>query len=217
MRIILIPGLGYDDRIFHNLNLSEFEIEYLNWIEPLANEHIHDYAQRLFATAKPSSEKTILIGHSLGGIISQEIASIQPIEKIILVSSIKSRKELPLSFKIVKPLRLDRFFTKGICVKSIRFWGKSHGFNAETTKLFKSMIGKQTNSYLQWAFRVLSSWNEPNVPTSTKIVRIHGTNDKTLPYKLVRKPDLSIENGSHICVITEAEKISEFIKKSIQN
>lgn len=215
MRIILIPGLGYDDRIFHNLDLSDFEIEYLNWIEPLKNEHIHEYSQRLFATAKPSSKKTILIGHSLGGVVSQEIASVNQIEKIILISSITSRKELPFSFKIVKPLRLDRLFTKGICIKSIRFWGKQHGFDAETTKLFKSMIGKQTNSFLQWAFRALSSWKEPKVPTTTKVIRLHGTNDKTLPYKLISKPDLIIENGSHICLITEASTVSEFIKKSV--
>lgn len=215
MRIILIPGLGYDDRIFHNLDLAGFEIEYLNWIEPLKNEHIHEYSQRLFATAKPSSQKTILIGHSLGGVVSQEIASVNQIEKIILISSITSRKELPFTFKIVKPLRLDLFFTKGICTKSIKFWGKSHGFNAETTELFKSMIGKQTNSYLQWAFRALSSWAAPKIPTTTKIIRIHGTNDKTLPYKLISKPDLIIKKGSHICVINEADKISEFIKNTL--
>lgn len=217
MRIILIPGLGYDDRIFHKLNLADYEVEYLNWIEPLKNEHIHDYAQRLFATITTSSKKTILIGHSLGGIVSQEIASVQPIEKIILVSSIQSRKELPLSFKIVKPLHVDRFFTKEICIQSIKFWGKSHGFDTETTNLFKSMLKKQTNSYLQWALKALSSWKEPVVPSSTEIIRIHGTNDKTLPYKLISKPDLIIENGSHICVINEAEKISEFIKNTIQN
>ncbi|WP_298511336.1 alpha/beta fold hydrolase [uncultured Kordia sp.] len=215
MRLILIPGLGYDDRIFHNLNLTEYTIEYLNWIEPLKNEHIHDYSQRLFATIPKTSEKTILIGHSLGGVVSQEIASTQSIEKIILISSIISRKEIPLSFKIAKPLRLDLFFTKGICTKSIKFWGKSHGFNAETTQLFKSMIGKQTNSYLQWALRALSSWSAPKVPATTKIIRIHGTNDKTLPYKLVSKPDFIIEKGSHICVINEAEKIAEFIKNNI--
>ncbi|WP_046759114.1 alpha/beta hydrolase [Kordia jejudonensis] len=217
MRIILIPGLGYDDRIFHKLQLTNIEIEYLNWIEPLKNEHIHDYAQRLFATAKPSSQKTILIGHSLGGVVSQEIASVHQIEKVILISSITARKEIPWTFKIVKPLRLDRFFTKTICVKSIPFWGKSHGFNTETTKLFKSMIQKQTNSYLQWALRALSTWKAPKIPATTKIIRIHGTNDKTLPYKLVSTPELIIENGSHIAVITEAEKISEFLQKNIQN
>lgn len=216
MRLILVPGLGYDDRIFHNLNLDNYKIEYLNWIEPQKNEHIHDYSKRMFDTVNISTEKTILIGHSLGGIVSQEIASVHQIEKIILISSIRSRKELPFSFKIVKPLGLYKFFTKQICIKSLPFWAKQHGFNEETKKLFKSMIRKQTNSYLQWALKALSSWKEPIIPDTTNIIRIHGTNDKTLPYKLIHKPDVTIKNGSHICVIDEAEKISDFIKRTIQ-
>ena len=81
MRLILIPGLGFDCRIFENLNLSNFDIECLNWIQPLDNEKIHDYSQRMFSNAKDSSQKTILLGHSLGGIVSQEIASVHQIEQ----------------------------------------------------------------------------------------------------------------------------------------
>ena len=217
MKIVLIPGLGYDCRIFDNLNLSNFNVQCLNWIEPKSNEKIHDYSQRLFSKVKDSSEKIILIGHSLGGIVSQEIASKNRIEKVILISSIKSRKEIPISFKLVKPLLLYKFFTKEITIKTIKFWGKSHGFENESEKdLFKSMVGKQTNYYLQWALKELSSWHEPKILTETDIIHIHGTKDKTLPYKLVESPDFTIEKGSHICVFKKAEKISELIKNALQ-
>jgi len=52
MRLIFIPGLGYDCRIFDNLNLPDFKIEYLNWIEPQKDETIHNYSQRLFLYLK---------------------------------------------------------------------------------------------------------------------------------------------------------------------
>ena len=217
MRIILIPGLGYDCQIFKNLSLDEFDVQCLNWIEPKTDEKIHDYSQRLFSKVKNSPKKTILVGHSLGGIVSQEIASVNQIEKIILISSIKSRTELPLSFKLVRPLMLDKLFTKKVSVKTIKFWGKSHGFETDTDKiLFKNMVEKHTNSYLQWALRELSSWKEPKVSYKTKIIHIHGTNDKTLPYKLVSNPDITIENGSHICVLKKAEIISRLIKNALQ-
>jgi len=216
MRIILIPGLGYDCRIFENLDLTSYEFEYLNWIEPKTKETINDYAQRLFSNASKSSKKTILIGHSLGGIISQEIASVHPIEKIILISSIKSRKELPLSFKIIKPLRLDKFFTKEISIKTVNFWGKNHGFETNEEKdLFKSMVGKHSNNYLQWALRALSSWQESKILSKTETIHIHGANDKTLPYRLVKQPNFTIENGSHICVLKRSEEISKLIHNSI--
>jgi len=217
MKIVLIPGLGYDCRIFSKLNLSEFEVQHLDWIEPKPNETIHNYSQRLFSTIEKSSEKIVLIGHSLGGIVAQEIASTFNIKKIILISSIKSRKELPIFLRLIKPLMLTKFFTKELSVKTVKFWGKGHGLENEHEKdLFKSMVGKQTNFYLQWALRELSSWQEPTIPTRTDIVHIHGTNDKTLPYKLVNKPDFTIQNGSHICILKEAKKISVLIKTILQ-
>ncbi len=216
MKIYLIPGLGYDCRIFDNLDLQEFDVTRINWIEPTGNERIHEYANRLWSTLEKSNERKILIGHSLGGIVAQEIASSNQIEKVILISSIKSRKELPLYFKLVKPFRLERFFTRKICLKTVKYWGKYHGLGPEEDQLlFKSMIGNQTNFYLQWALRELSAWQEPKL-TQTKVVHIHGTNDKTLPYRLVKNPDYIIEKGSHVCVIKRVEIITEIIKEVIE-
>jgi len=212
-----MPGLGYDCRIFNRLDLVGFDVIKLNWIEPKPNEKIHDYAQRLFFKVGKLNEKIIFIGHSLGGIVAQEIASVNDIEKIVLISSIKSRKELPLTFKLVKPFRLDRFFTKQISIKTINFWGNNHGFESEEDRnLFKSMVGNQTNSYLQWALRELSGWHEPKNSYETQIIHIHGTKDKTLPYKLVKNPDFTIKKGSHICVLKRANEISKLIKNAIQ-
>jgi pimeloyl-ACP methyl ester carboxylesterase len=218
VKIFLIPGLGYDHRIFKNLDLSVLATECINWIEPNRNEKIHEYSKRIFSHIEKTDDEITLIGHSLGGIVAQEIASIRKVNKIILISSIKSRKELPLSFKIVGLLHLYKIFTKEISIKTIKYWGKNHGFQTPKEKdLFKSMVGKQTNKYLQWALRELSSWQEPNIPNSTKLIQIHGTNDKTFPFKLVDNPDFIIENGSHILVYKQATKISELITKQIIN
>lgn len=218
MKVCLIPGLGYDNRIFDRLDLNAYDILKLNWIDPKPKENIQDYARRLFSEINISNEKIIFIGHSLGGIIAQEIAQFYPVEKIILISSIKSRSELSINFKLIKPLRLDLFFTKEICLRTIKFWGKSHGFTTEADKsLFKSMVSVHSNNYLQWALRALSSWEAPTHSNKTQIVHIHGTNDKTLPYRLIKNPDFTIENGSHICVLNRPRKMSEIIKNTIFN
>ena len=95
MKIYLIPGLGFDHRIFSKLNLEEQNIQYFNWIEPLEHESIRKYAERLAEDIVDDGERTLLIGHSLGGILSQEIACFKQVGQIVLISSIKSRKELP--------------------------------------------------------------------------------------------------------------------------
>ncbi|MFK7904813.1 MAG: alpha/beta fold hydrolase [Chitinophagales bacterium] len=216
MKVFLIPGLGYNHQIFENLDLSVFDTAYINWIEPEPNEKIHEYSKRIFRQVENTDEEITLIGHSLGGIVAQEIASVRKIDRIILISSIKSRKEMPLSFKMVRPFHLDKLFTKERSIKTVKFWGKSHGFQTIKEKeLFKSMVGKQTNKYLQWALRELSSWQEPNIPRATKLIQIHGTNDKTFPIQLVHKPDFVIDEGSHILVYKRAAEISELIIRTI--
>jgi len=217
LRIILIPGLGYDCRIFENLELSDFDTECLNWIEPKPNEKINEYSQRIFNQIDNADKKTILIGHSLGGIVAQEIASVNRIDLIILISSIKSRREMPRSIRMVKPFYLYKLFTKKSSINTVKFWGKKHGFVTKKEKeLFKSMVGKQTNRYLQWALRELSLWQEPKIPNSTKIMQIHGTNDKTFPIKLIDNPDVVVENGSHIFVYKQAKKATELISERIK-
>ncbi len=217
MKLIFIPGLGYDQRIFKNLDLAGFTIEYLNWIEPLPSEKISAYAKRMIEQLQATEEDTTLIGHSLGGIVAQEIASIKKISKVILISSIKARKEMPFYFKIIQPLRLEKLFTKETCLKTVKYWGPTHAIQTtEEQELFKSMVGSQTNTYLQWALSALSTWQEPTIPNSTKLLQIHGTKDKTFPLRLVTNPDLVIDNGSHLLVYKQPSKISEWIVQQIK-
>ena len=40
MKIYLLPGLGFDHRIFARLDLGGLDVEYINWIEPKDKEPI---------------------------------------------------------------------------------------------------------------------------------------------------------------------------------
>lgn len=216
MKIFLIPGLGYNHRIFENLKFPLPQVEIINWIEPEINEEIHDYARRFFKPFENLDDEIILIGHSMGGMMAQEIANFKTIKKIILISSIKSRKEMPWFFKVIKPLCLSRFFSKEFSIKTVKFWGANHGFETPNEiELFKSMVGAQSNNYLQWALSTLSIWHEPSFPNTTELIQIHGTNDKTFPFKLIDNPQYVIEKGSHVLVYKQGKRISEILNQEI--
>lgn len=218
MNIYLLPGLGFDQRIFLKLNLKEQNVHYINWIEPLENESIRKYAERLAKDIPNEGEGITLIGHSLGGIISQEIACFKKIDHIILISSIKSRKELPSFFKLVKPLRLHKLFKKGWTISTVKFWGKKQDYvSQEEQDLFKDMVAKQSDQYLQWALKTLSMWNRPDLPCTTQITQISGALDKTFPIKLIEEPTYNIEDGAHFMVYRKAPVITQIIDSVLKN
>lgn len=217
MKIYLIPGLGFDHRIFSKLDLEEQNIQYLNWIEPLEDESIRKYAERLAKGIVDDGERTLLIGHSLGGILSQEIACFKQVDQIVLISSIKSRKELPAFFKLVNPLRLYKFFKKEWTLNTVKYWGKKQDYvSDEEQTLFKEMLTKQSNNYLQWALKSLSMWEQPEVPKTTKIIQISGALDKTFPIKLIDKPTYRIEDGAHFMVYRKAFILKEIITSILE-
>jgi hypothetical protein len=45
--IYLLSGLGADKRVFEFLDLSDFKVNHVDWVEPMDKESIESYAQRL--------------------------------------------------------------------------------------------------------------------------------------------------------------------------
>ena len=91
--IYFIPGLAASSKIFERIHLDHnlYDLNYLEWLEPKKNETLDEYIKRFVALIdKPNA---ILIGVSFGGIIAQEIAKRIPYQKLVIISSIKSKKE----------------------------------------------------------------------------------------------------------------------------
>jgi pimeloyl-ACP methyl ester carboxylesterase len=217
MKVYFIPGLGFDSRIFRNLRLVGANVEYIDWIEPTSNkENISAYAARLATSIDQQSESVILIGHSFGGVICHEIAKIKKVHKIILISSIKSRKELPFNFKILRPLGLHKLFTKSLALITFKFWGSYQGYKSKEEKeLFVSMFNKQSDIYLRWALGQLSVWNNHGLSATTDIIQIHGDLDKTFPVTIIENPDVIVANGDHFMIYKQPDILSEILNKEI--
>ena len=215
--IYLIPGLGYNHRIFEKLDFGDQKSSCLQWIDPKQNETIQAYALRLAEPILEAEEPVVLIGHSFGGIIAQEIAAQIPIQKVILLGSIKSKDELPLQFKMVKWFRLWNFFTKKMTLQSVKYWGPDHGFETdEEIALFKDMIGSCPEPFLKWALKKLVYWQGIKLPKETELIQIHGTLDKTFPFREIKNPSAIIEAGSHIFLYKRPEKLMTILNQFVK-
>ena len=97
-KVYLIPGLGADTRIYKYIDLKGHEAINVNWIEPEKIDTLSSYAQKLIDHYHILPQ-SIVIGNSLGGMIAIEIAKRVELDKVILISSIKTAAEAPISFK----------------------------------------------------------------------------------------------------------------------
>ena len=210
----LLPGLGFDHRCFRNLSLPNPRP--LDWIEPLRHETLRDYSKRMAEGIQTDPERTVLIGHSLGGIVAQEIASFRKVAKVILISSIRSRKELPRQFKVVKPLGVHFLFRKAITRWSFPLWAKSQDYvSPEERSLFLDMLDQNSNHYLRWSLRQLSNWQGAQPAPACPVIQIHGTRDKTLPFRLVESPDHVIDGGGHFMVYRRADELTPILRTEL--
>ena len=121
--IYVISGFGADERVFSKLDFGNNDVHFIQWKIPEKNETIASYAERL--REEIDFPNPILIGLSFGGMMAIEIAKLIPVEKVILISSIRDRYELPFFMKVAAALRL----TKIIPLKPYRILEPLENYN----------------------------------------------------------------------------------------
>ena len=208
--IYFISGLGADRRIFQWLKADGYRPIHVEWISPDKGEAIEDYATRLREQIK--DDNPVVVGLSFGGLMAIEIAKQIPTEKVILLSSVKDRLEIPFYFKLFRIVPLHRV----VPFKSLLFafyWLAYWLFapeGSEQKKLLKTILVETDPHFLKWALHKVVVWQNQNVPEN--LVHLHGKRDRIFPYRYVN-PDYSIESSGHLMVMTRAEEISNLLKE----
>lgn len=211
-----IPGLGFNEEVIAPLLDLSLDITTVNWIEPLAKETIQSYAKRMSESIDTSTGTITLIGYSFGGIIAQEISQIIDVDQIILISTCKSRAENSLALKALSPLKFNKVIKKNIILKTFPLWASSYGYETpKEMEIFRSMIKKNTDTYLDWAVKSVSTWErkfEINVP----LIHIHGDKDRTFPIKNIHNVTHIVKGGDHFMIYKKAKEIALLFKKYIK-
>ncbi len=207
--IYFMPGLGVGPEIFKKLTLSpEFELHYLEWKKPLYQEEtLVNYAMRMAADV--THENPVLIGVSFGGILVQEMSKFIDTNKLIIISSVKSKNEFPKRFKFANTSKIYKLFPTSIITNfddySKFFIGKYLRKKAENYKRYLTVRDK---TYIEWSIHNVLNWKQ-EIPTKN-ILHIHGTKDNVFPIKYIHNCE-EIVDGDHAMIILKAKQISEII------
>src|SRR5438874_871766 len=101
--IILLPGMAADDRLFRFQLAALPSLIIPPWIEPDGRESLGAYARRLARCIDPGGP-CFVGGASFGGMVALEMAVHLRAEACFLVASIRSGRELPWRFRVLRPL-----------------------------------------------------------------------------------------------------------------
>lgn len=202
--IYFISGLGADASVFKFLKLGNYQQVHVKWLPTNEGESLQDYAGRLIEQIH--TQNPIIVGLSFGGIVAIEIAKRLPAAKIVLLSSITNRNEIPWYFRLAGLLRLHKLVPANLLKHAnfITYW--FFGVRTpEEKKLLAEIFERTDPKFLKWAIDKIVTWQ--NQTTIKNLVRIHGSSDRLLLLGSAH-PDYRIERGGHLMVIDHAAEIS---------
>ena len=128
-----IPGLGVDGRIFQKLNL-EREWQIIEWLEPAKKESLQSYAARMAESIDDPS--CYLLGLSFGGVVAQELARKKNCKGLILLSSPRTREEIPFQFRLMRWLPLYQLGRGSWRLKALPIWAPNFGIHDPLEQAF---------------------------------------------------------------------------------
>ncbi|EHQ29558.1 alpha/beta fold hydrolase [Mucilaginibacter paludis] len=214
-KLFLISGLGADERLFSKLDLSGFDVVAIPWIKPGPHDTLATYAARLireFGIVPQSS----VIGVSLGGMLTVEVARQVQLKHAIIISSIKSAHEAPRYFKFFRS-RAAQVLVSGKLAKTIGLvlmpvFGQRPG--SEGGQIFSSMLKDSDAEFLTWAMHAVLDWS--GNPVSSKINHIIGEADLVFHQRKI-KDAIVVPKGDHLMVYVRAAEISGLIRGILQS
>lgn len=220
LKVYFISGIGADYRLFTHVRLPPgYETHYIHWITPKSKETLPEYAFRL-ADQIDTSEPFILVGFSLGGIMSVEIAKRIPPVATILISSVPLQSHLPSIYKIAGALKLGRLIPAtslkiAATLKQVLFLSSP----ADRHLMFR-VIWTGDNRFIRWAVNAVLQWKNDVLPNP--LFHIHGTRDDVFPFRRTT-PTHPIPKGTHILILDRCQTVNQILAEilpplpSIQN
>jgi len=209
--LYIFSGLGADERVFQKLDLSAWDVTFIKWIPQHEDEELKHYATRILPQV--NTKRPILIGLSFGGIMAIEVAKQIETERIILISSVKTRFELPYYYRISGKYGFHRLLPTGLMKKAtlVNYWffGARSAFDR---RILKEVLEDTDAGFFKWAIGKVATWQQAK--KLPNITHIHGTKDRILPFRFVQA-DHVIKNGGHMMVLNKAEQLNALLREHI--
>ncbi len=204
-----MPGMAANSSIFDGIRLPHdfFEVHKLDWFLPHKSDTLVNYAQKMVKNVQHPNP--VLIGVSFGGLLVQEMAKIIPTQKVIVISSVKCKKELPKKMIFAKYTKAHKLLPTGL-VNNVELLAK-YAFGEAVNKrleLYEKYLSVRDKNYIDWAIDNMVNWSQTAPLPNT--VHIQGELDSVFPISNI--PDcIRVKNGKHAMIIHRAKWFNEHL------
>jgi pimeloyl-ACP methyl ester carboxylesterase len=210
--VYIFSGLGTDERVFQKLKFENVNVTFIQWIPPKSKETLEEYVVRI--SKQITSESTILVGLSFGGMVAVEVSKIIKTKKLILLATAKGKKEIPIYFRFLGKIGFHKLIPSNVfrSANLFTYWFFGIDSNFER-KLLKQILVDMNPTFLKWAIDKIVNWENIIIPQNA--IHIHGSKDRILPLKFIQY-DVKIQGGGHFMTINKYLELNEIIKSELE-
>ncbi len=208
-KILLLTGMTPDHRIFERLLPLLPSAMVVDWIPPRENESIAAYAARLSRTVN-HDEPIVVCGISFGGIVARELACCLNATSCVLISSVRSPRELPPWFRICRVVAPRPAVAIMKATGAIANYWPRRLRSSSTWRLRK--LGGKPGEWHRWATAAVLNWKLSKHADRIPSIHIHGDRDTTFPLRYTNA-DAVILGGGHILPLTHCAQIAEMLRQ----
>ncbi|MBA4187239.1 MAG: alpha/beta hydrolase [Planctomycetaceae bacterium] len=210
LRLLMLPGMGADARLFKDQIARFPNLQIPDWVEPLTNESLRSYASR-FARVIDPGVPCIIGGASFGGIVALEMATHLKSVACVLIGSIRTPAELSWRWRVMRPLALlgpDKLASSAKLIASIPWLGEGM-----VRRL--SRLARPESAFARWATCAVLRW-QPSPLQGVQIFQLHGEFDHILPARNTRA-DTIVPGGSHALSLFNPSAVNDYLASVMQS
>ncbi len=210
-----MPGMAANPSIFEYIDLPDerFETHLLEWFLPLPSESLDGYAERMCEHIV--HDNSVLIGVSFGGILVQHMNKYLNLRKLLIISSVKCRAELPRRMRVMRSTKAYKLIPTQL-IGNVDLLTK-YAFGKTVTRrieLYRKYLSMNQKSYLDWAIREMVHWNQMQPPSG--LIHIHGEKDAVFPIRNI-SDCVVVKGGTHVMILNKYKWFNINLPKLILN
>ncbi len=204
----MMPGMAANPSIFERieLNSKKYNVIWLSWKIPKKDESLSSYANRMLDEI-PKDIPVVLIGVSFGGVLVQEMSKFIKIKRLIIISSVKTKHELPMRMKVARDTGVYKILPTGLLdyINQIEKLPLGNLIR-KRLKLYQQYLSVNDKEYLDWSIKEMLCWQQDQPIDG--IVHIHGEEDAVFPLKNIGNC-IKIPDGTHIMILNKYKWFNE--------